>query len=155
MTAALFQPAVVDLPDRVARDRLLAERDENTCRKDFAPSELLALGRQLEELERPKATERQREGGRLGASITNHGLGSMEPKPSQTRTDEVVGEALGISRGTYLRLKTVDDATSRDDGAGFLRQRANRVRAGTDGITWDDPAKMARALSTAAIVLGL
>jgi hypothetical protein len=47
------------------------------------------------------------------------------------------------------------DATSRDDGAAFLRQRANRVRAGTDGITWDDPAKMARALTTAATVLGL
>jgi hypothetical protein len=49
----------------------------------------------------------------------------------------------------------VFDASSRDDGAAFLRQRANRVRAGTDGVTWDDPAKMARALSIGAAVLGL
>jgi hypothetical protein len=47
------------------------------------------------------------------------------------------------------------DATNRDDGAGFLRGRADRVRAGTDGMTWDDPAAMARALSVAATVLGL
>jgi len=40
----------------MASDRLRAERDENQCRKDFTPSELAALGRQLEELERPKAT---------------------------------------------------------------------------------------------------
>jgi hypothetical protein len=49
----------------------------------------------------------------------------------------------------------VFDATSRGDGAAFLRQRADRVRVGTDGVTWDDPAKMARALTTAATVLGL
>lgn len=45
------------------------------------------------------------------------------------------------------------DATNRDDGAAFLRQRADRVRAGTDGITWDDPAKMARALTIGADIL--
>ena len=47
------------------------------------------------------------------------------------------------------------DASNRDDGAGCLRGRADRVRAGTDGMTWDDPAAMARALSIGAEVLGL
>jgi hypothetical protein len=38
---------------------LQAERDENTCRKDFTPSEAVAIGKELEELERPKAAERK------------------------------------------------------------------------------------------------
>jgi hypothetical protein len=41
---------------------LKAERDENTCRKDMTASELITLGRQIEALERPLATERRREG---------------------------------------------------------------------------------------------
>ncbi len=53
-----------------------------------------AAGRRIAELERPKAKERQREGGRLGASITNAGFGPMEPKPSQRHTDKEVGAAL-------------------------------------------------------------
>jgi hypothetical protein len=32
---------------------------------------------------------------------------------------------------------------------------ANASPAGTDGITWDDPAAMVRAFTTAAQVLGL
>jgi hypothetical protein len=47
------------------------------------------------------------------------------------------------------------DATNRDDAAGFLCRRADRVRAGTDGITWDDRDAMSRALTTAALVLGI
>jgi hypothetical protein len=49
----------------------------------------------------------------------------------------------------------VVDALHRDSAGESLRGRAQRVLAGTDGITWDSPAKMARALSTAATVLGL
>ncbi len=74
-----------------------------------------AAGRRIAELERPKAKERQREGGRLGASITNAGFGPMEPKPSQRHTDKEVGAALGISAGTYKRLKRIDNATRSDD----------------------------------------
>jgi hypothetical protein len=44
----------------------------------------------------------------------------------------------------------VFDAINRDDSVGFLRAQADRVRAGTDGITWDDPAAMVRALTAAA-----
>jgi len=36
---------------------LVAERDENTCRKDFAPSEAVALARDLEPFERQDARE--------------------------------------------------------------------------------------------------
>ena len=39
---------------------LQAERDENTCRKDFTRSEAVAIGKAIEELEKPKAKERQK-----------------------------------------------------------------------------------------------
>lgn len=44
------------------RALLEAERDENTCRLDMKPSEKVALGLALEELERPKAEARERAG---------------------------------------------------------------------------------------------
>jgi hypothetical protein len=47
------------------------------------------------------------------------------------------------------------DALERDDAPERLRARAERVLDGTDGMGWNDPAKMARALSIGATVLGL
>lgn len=38
-----------------AKLALVAERDENTCRKELLPSEAVAIGLALEELEKPKA----------------------------------------------------------------------------------------------------
>jgi hypothetical protein len=49
-----------------ATAELVAERDENTCRKALTASELVMLGRRLDELERPKARENLREGGQAG-----------------------------------------------------------------------------------------
>ena len=54
-----------EIPARVARDiadardALIAERDENTARKEMLPSEKTALGMAIEEMERPKAKARQ------------------------------------------------------------------------------------------------
>lgn len=45
-----------------AVELLVAERDENTCRKDFTPSEMAAMGERLEALEVPAAAERERSG---------------------------------------------------------------------------------------------
>jgi hypothetical protein len=55
----------------------------------------------------------------------------------------------------HAAVAIIFDATNRDDAAEFLRQRADRARAGTDGITWDDCAATVRALTTAAAVLAL
>lgn len=55
----------------------------------------------------------------------------------------------------HAAVAIVFDATNRDDAAGFLRQRAQWIRSGTDGITWDDRDAMIRAFTTAATVLGL
>lgn len=70
---------------------------------------------------------------------------------------QVEGTFTGMSwhDARHAAAAIVVDALHRDDAGGFLRGRAQRVRAGTDGITWDDPAKMARALTTAATVLAL
>lgn len=96
---------------------LKAERDENTCRKDMTPSELVALGRAIEEQERPKAEARQREGLRVGA----------EPGPAEARcrtattterharTDEIVGAGLGISGSNYQRAKRLVEAAEAGD----------------------------------------
>ncbi|WP_264017406.1 ParB N-terminal domain-containing protein [Mycobacterium tuberculosis] len=101
-------------------DRAKAERSENTLRKDFTPSELLAAGRRIAELERPKAKQRQREGGDHGRQARYSGLGSMEPKPESERdahkADTAISEALGISRGHYQRLKRIDNATRTEAG---------------------------------------
>src|SRR5205807_948951 len=52
------------LADRYAY--LQAEGDENTCRKDFTPSEAVELGRELEKLEATEAAKRKAEGQKTG-----------------------------------------------------------------------------------------
>lgn len=82
--------------------RLLAEQDENTCRKPFAPSEAVALGVALEAIERPKAKERQRAGGQAGGQAS----GKL-PEASTGRARDIVGPAVGMSGRTYLKAKAV------------------------------------------------
>lgn len=92
-----------------AKFLLLAERDENTCRKDFTPSEAVAVGRQLEELERPRAEQRRRDTqGRPKKTAENFTAVSAEPK---TTTRDVVGQAVGMSGVTYQRAKAVVTAS--------------------------------------------
>jgi hypothetical protein len=49
----------------------------------------------------------------------------------------------------------VVDLISREDAPGFLLQRADRALDGSDGMRWDDPALMSRALTVAAQVVAL
>jgi hypothetical protein len=79
---------------------LLAERDENTCRLDMMPSELVALGRALEELEQPKAASRQARPGQQRTSVS--------PDTNVLAcTNQVVGQAIGMSSATYARAQHV------------------------------------------------
>jgi ParB-like chromosome segregation protein Spo0J len=86
---------------------LRAERDENTCRKDMTPSELIALGKALEELERPKARERQGERTDLTSCSREHEV--AQP----TRTRNIVGDAVGMSGATYQRAKHVVETAAK------------------------------------------
>lgn len=84
---------------------LIAERDENTCRKDFTPSEAVALGMQLEELEKPKADERKAEGLKRGDCDPVRANGTHGE--DRARTADVVAPAVGLAPRTYNRAKSV------------------------------------------------
>lgn len=99
---------VADLDD--ARRLLVAERDENTCRKDMTTMEMVAIGRELEEMVRPEAKERQKEGGSVGGKGGKEAsVNVTEPsdKPERTYTRDIVGAAVGMSGVTYGRAKAV------------------------------------------------
>ena len=95
---------------------LVAERDENLCRLPMKPSELVALGRAIEAIERPKA---RAEGHRGGRGQT------LGPGAKAFRTDEVVAEAIGMSGRTYRRAKAV--VTAAEEGSKEVREVAVRA----------------------------
>ena len=55
---------------------LLAEHDENSCRKSFTPSEAVAIGKAIEEKVRAQAKERQgRPGKKRSGNLPEHARG--------------------------------------------------------------------------------
>lgn len=99
---------VVD-PDEL----LLAERDENTVRKDFTPTEAVAIGRLIEAIEKPAAHLRKVEGARRGGT-TPRGEGDRKlPQPSKPVV-AIVAEAVGMSPRTYDKAKAVVEAAEED-----------------------------------------
>lgn len=70
---------------------------------------------------------------------------------------EMEGTFTGMSwhDAKHAAVAIVVDALGRDDAPEFLLGRARRARDGSDGITWDDPAAMERALTIGAKVVGL
>lgn len=81
---------------------ILAERDENTCRLDFSPLEMVSVGRALEPFEREAAKERQgtRRDLEHGEKFT----------PSSSKAVDRVAAAVGKSRPTYEKAKAVAEA---------------------------------------------
>lgn len=112
---------------------LVAERDENECRKPFTPSEMVELGRRLEELERPRAEERSRANLRHG-NLPPRG---DRPAPEGKPTTEKVAQALGTSRRTYEKAKAVVEAAEADGPAAEV---ARVAKAGMDATGKVDPA---------------
>jgi ParB-like chromosome segregation protein Spo0J len=92
---------------------LKAERDENTCRKDFTPSEAVALGLALEELERPKSEDRKAEGLKRGQAAPVRANGHHGSDRATTR--DVVAPAVGLAPRTYARARNVVLATDDPD----------------------------------------
>ena len=92
-----------------AAQLLIAERDENTCRKEFTPSEAVSLGKTLEALEKPKARERQK----AGTNQHSEGRGKL-PQGSTGRTREKIAEVVGMSGQTYAKAKKVIEAAEAD-----------------------------------------
>lgn len=89
---------------------VVAERDENICRRDMAPSEKVALGRELETLERPRAEERRLEGNRRGGEVAET-FSATSGSVEKGRVRHIVGEAVGMSGPTYPVAVTVTTTT--------------------------------------------
>ena len=81
------------------------ELAENRHRKDFTPSELVAIGAEVEHDERELAKEREREGGR------RKGSGKL-PDPDKGSTRDKVAAHLRISGRTYEKAKAVVEAAT-------------------------------------------
>jgi len=103
---------------------LKAERDENTCRKDMTISELVSLGQQIEDLERPKAEARS-------GARTDLTSGSVDPEVAYGKTYDIVGKALGMSGATYKRARRVlavaNDETQPDAVRQVAREAAEQM----------------------------
>jgi ParB/RepB/Spo0J family partition protein len=125
------------IPVHVVHDRddaltlLRAEYDENTCRKDFTPSEAVAIGKALEELERPKAQERQeasrtKKGEKVGDA---QGGGNLPPRSGDRgKTRERVAAAVGMSGKTYDKAKKVVEAAEKDsERLGPVKEEMDRT----------------------------
>lgn len=83
--------------------------DSRSWRKDFTKSEAVALGKRLEELERPKADVRRR------ATQGNKQSGEEKfTSPDKGKTCDKVGKAVGMSGVTYTRAKAVVKAAEDD-----------------------------------------
>jgi ParB family chromosome partitioning protein len=116
---------VVDLANIVQ-----GEHDENAYRKDFTPSEAVAIGRALEELERPKAARRKAAGRakRKAAGRVRRRKRSQQPGASGSgklpepavlpedkgQTRDKVAAAVGLSGKTYEKAKAVVKAAEED-----------------------------------------
>ena len=85
---------------------LKAERDENTCRKDFCPSEAVGLGERLEKLLKPEAEKRKKEHGDTAPGRKSNTSGKL-PAVSKGETRDAVGAAVGMSGRTYEKAKAV------------------------------------------------
>jgi len=86
----------------------------------MTPSELVSLGRAIEEQERPKAAERKHEGQKVGGATRPGELGrcappKLPPSSDGGRTDEIVGSGLGMSGTIYRKAKRVVEAAETGD----------------------------------------
>jgi ParB family chromosome partitioning protein len=133
---------LTEIPARIARniiearDLLVAERDENTQRKEMLPSEAAALGMAIEEMERPAALARQQASVKHAADVRwGNASGSREPDAyKEVRARTVAAEAVGMSEATFTRVKTAiltaDDESQPAEVRQVARDVIRRIDAG-------------------------
>lgn len=103
---------------------LVAERDENTCRKAMTASELYALGKSLEEMERPKRAAA------TTANLPTTPKGSAEPVG---RAYEVVAPAVDMSPAQWKRLKHIGERA--EEGDPVATETMEAINKGTETIS--------------------
>ena len=95
-------PAIVIDIESIAR----GEHDENLCRKDFTPSEAVAIAREIEDEEKAAAKKRQ-------GTRTDLHPGKL-PKGSEGRAGDKIAKATGKERRTLEKAKAVVEAAEAD-----------------------------------------
>jgi ParB family chromosome partitioning protein len=89
---------------------LRAERDENTCRKDFTPSEAVAVARSIEDRIKKQAKERQAKAGpKQGRGKKKSASGNL-PEPVGGDSRDQIADAVGVSERTLQKAAVVVDA---------------------------------------------
>jgi N6-adenosine-specific RNA methylase IME4/ParB-like chromosome segregation protein Spo0J len=127
---------VVDI-DEVIR----GEFAENTCRKDFTPSELVAIGAEVERIERERAKARM---------VAAHASPGKLPEQDKGDARDKIAAQLGISGRTYEKAKAVVDAAAAEpERYGHLVEELDRYR----GV--DRAFRALRCARDEARVLGL
>lgn len=139
-----------NVPIRVVRNldeaarALQAERDENTCRKDFLPSEAVALARDLEPFERQAAQRRETEHrGRpkKGAKLA--------PISDKGKTRDKIAAAVGVPRTTLAKAEAIVQAAE-EQPEKFERLRDQMDRTGNVHGAFKQLEKHRQAASIAA-----
>lgn len=110
-------PAVTAASLSELRQRVMAEKDENVCREPFKPSEMVALGKVIEEFHKPIAEKAIKDGGgeKGGRPTKNPGGSSprvFKPRDESKRTSSAAAAACGVDRRTYEKAKAVTQAAA-------------------------------------------
>lgn len=92
--------------------QLLMEIAENEKRKEFTPSERVAYGLELEQIERLKAKERQAEHGNTAPGRKN--TQELSTLSVSGKTDDIVGSKVGMSGQSYRRAKRVVESGDKE-----------------------------------------
>jgi len=92
---------------------------ENVCRKDFTPSELVAIGQEVERSERESARARKAHDGRPG---------KLPERQTGDARDKVAAQ-LGISGRTYEKAKAIVDAAEATGRYVFMSERGAPISA--------------------------
>jgi ParB-like chromosome segregation protein Spo0J len=104
-----------------ATDALMAERDENTCRKDFTPVEAAAMRAAVAEAMRPVVEQERREA--ISKSRNGDG-GNLPPSP---KTRDVAAQGTGYSGKTLDKVDRVIEAAADESQPEPVRQTAREA----------------------------
>ena len=97
---------VIDPGDTLGH--LLAERDENTCRKAFTPKEMHAMAQRIEDREREAAKARQSAAGGRKVSQKRDASGQC-PEAVKGQARDKIAAAIGTNSRTLRRINVVMD----------------------------------------------
>lgn len=117
---------------------LKAERDENTCRKDFTPAEAVSVKRAIEEPLKKQAKERQAKAGPKEGPGKKKSASEKFPEAlngEQGETREQIAEVVGISHPTLRKAEEVMEAAEKEpEKFGDLAEQLNKEDAKVDKI---------------------